>query len=486
MERRFLSDVAKQFRSLSTRGERIAVGSGFTRDFRDKRYSIFHKKGGLHNHFQGIGRAGNVLFITGSHPHGKARADLFAFRLGSRAADPGPWGSNLMRNRDPSDNDRLLCYHAIDSDFWHAGSFTLFDDTLIVPLEGTAAGSVITFLDVSDAAKPRRLIGHDIVRPRNKAGVAAVTPLPGGHVLLAIWTDSDPPGADLAPYHLDIYISDEPGSLEGFTLAGRYEPSEDHGLHRQFQGLDFLWENGTAGERLFLIGFENVSPVQPHPTDPGENRAYLFELALPDEWLDSPPVTIPFIDLSDDFATFISARIFETAGDWFNMDAGACAYVDSNQHLIVYAVHHFLTPMRGRKTGDRLGFKCVEFRATTFADVVDRIEDAWVELYEKRACSGRRLALLGPWDSSIENTKQCFVEDEPFERPVSVRYQIPEDRAFVLYPNERFEGAGAIVLRGDGRVHEIDLGSVAQLRPVRSCRFQPLSVAELLTGSTVV
>jgi allophanate hydrolase subunit 2 len=67
-----------------------------------------------------------------------------------------------------------------------------------------------------------------------------------------------------------------------------------------------------------------------------------------------------------------------------------------------------------------------------------------------------------------------------------VRYQIPEDRAFVLYPNERFEGAGAIVLRGDGRVHEIDLGSVAQLRPVRSCRFQPLSVAELLTGSTVV
>jgi hypothetical protein len=291
MERRFLSDVAKQFRSLSTRGERIAVGSGFTRDFRDKRYSIFHKKGGLHNHFQGIGRAGNVLFITGSHPHGKARADLFAFRLGSRAADPGPWGSNLMRNRDPSDNDRLLCYHAIDNDFWHAGSFTLFDDTLIVPLEGTAAGSVITFLDVSDAAKPRRLIGHDIVRPRNKAGVAAVTPLPGGHVLLAIWTDSDPPGGDLAPYHLDIYISDEPGSLEGFTLAGRYEPSEDHWLHRQFQGLDFLWENGTAGERLFLIGFENVSPVQPHPTDPGENRAYLFELALPDEWLDSPPAT---------------------------------------------------------------------------------------------------------------------------------------------------------------------------------------------------
>lgn len=486
MERRFLSDVARQFRSLCTSGERIAVGAGFPKDFRDKRYSTFHKKAGLHNHFQGIGRSGNILYVTGSHPHGKARSDLFAFQLGSRAADPGPWGSNLMRSRDPSGNDRLLCYHAIDDAFWHAGSFALHDSTLIVPLEGVGGGSVITFVDVTDPAKPRRMTGQDIVRPDNKAGVAAVTPLPTGHVLLAIWTDSDPPGGTTAPYHFDMYISDAPDSLGSFTLAGRYEPPEDHGFHRQFQSLDFVWQRNADREQLFVIGFENISPVQPHPTDPGENRAYLFELNLPDAWLADPPVTMPFQILPPEFATFLSARVFDTAGDWFNMDAGACAYVDSNQHLIVYALHHFLSPLRGNKVSDRLGFKLVEFRATDFTDIVDRIEDAWVELYDTEACCGRRLALLGPWDSSIENTKQCFVDDEPFELPVSVRFQIPEDRAFVLYPKQRFEGQGAIVLRGDGRVREVELSASAPLQTICSCRFQPFSVASGLSGAIVV
>jgi hypothetical protein len=485
MERRFLSDVAKQFRSLCTTGERIAVGAGFPKDFRDKRYSIFHKKGGLQNHFQGIGRSGNILYVTGSNPHGKARSDLFAFQLGSRASDPGPWGSNLMRSRDPSSNDRLLCYHAVDADFWHAGSFALYDATMIVPLEG-GGGSIVTFLDVSDPAKPERFVGRDIIRPDNNAGVAAVTPLPGGHVLLAIWTDSDPPDGETAPFHLDFYISTAPDSLEEFTLAGRYEPSEDHGFHRQFQSLDFVWEIGNSGERLFIIGFENISPVQPHPTDAGENRAYLFEVTLPDEWLDTPPLATPGPELPADFVTFLSARVFDTAGDWFNMDAGACAYVDSNQQLIVYGVHHFLTPLRGKKTGDRLGFKCVEFRATAFADVIDRIEDAWVELYDDEAFGGRRLALLGPWDSSIENTKQSFVGEDPFEMPVSVRFQIPEGRAYVLYPKQRFEGEGAIVLRGDGRVREIELSTAGPLRRISSCRFQPLSVASALEAAIVV
>ncbi len=485
MERRFLHDVAKQFRSLCPSGEHIAIRTGFPKDFRDKRYSTFHKKGGLHNHFQGIGRSGHHLFVTGSQPHGTARSDLFAFRLGSRTADPGPWGSNLMRSRDPSQNDRLVSYHSIDDTLWHAGSFALCGSTMIVPLEGSGAGSRIAFIDVDDAEQPVRIHGHDIVRAENKAGVCAATTLPGGRTLLAIWTDSDEPGAGgvAAGFHLDILVSDAAESIDRFTLAGRYEPPHDHGFHRQFQGLDFVWENGLAGERLFLIGFENVSPVQPHPTDPGENRAYLFKLALPEEWLEPSPVPVP--SLPPDFATFVSARVFDNDGDWFNMDAGASAYVDSNQQLIVYAVHHFLTPLRGKKTGDTLGFKCVEFRATEFIEVVDRIEDAWVELYEDGNCNGRRLALIGPWDSSIENTRQCFADDEPFEQPISVRFQIPADRAFVLYPELRFEGHGAIVLRGDGRVREVELAAVASLDIMRSCRFIPLSAAASIAGANM-
>ncbi len=58
--RHFLSNVLTQFRSLNRSGERIGVLEGFTRDFVDKRYTVFHKKGGKNNHFQGIERIGRT------------------------------------------------------------------------------------------------------------------------------------------------------------------------------------------------------------------------------------------------------------------------------------------------------------------------------------------------------------------------------------------------------------------------------------------
>ncbi len=486
-ERRFLTDVARQFRSLETRGERIAVLHGFGKEFRDKRYSIFHDRGGLHNHFQGIGRIGNHLFVSGSYPWKKKRADMFVFHLGTRAADPGPWGSNLVRTREPANGDRLVSYFQVDDNLWHAGSFAILDSTLIVPLEGDAAGSRVTALDVTKPDKPRRL-SRDIVRAEHKAGVCAATALPGGHLLLGVWTDSDKDAAGRPlPYHLDLYVSETPGSIDDFRLAGTFVAPDDHGFHRQFQGLDFVWERNADGEKLFLIGFENTSPVQPHPTDPGENRAYLFDVLLPEAWLDEDPVfadgVLPF---PPGAVNFVTARILDQAGDWYNMDAGASAYVDSNQQLIVYAVYHFLTPFRGKKTGDVLVLKCMEYRARSFADIVDHIEDAWVELYEEPACTGRRVTLLGPLDASFEDTKHCFAEDRSFQKVQSARWQIPADRAFVLYRRKRYEGDGALVLRGDGTVHTVEVTDTGFEGGVGSFRFLPVSVAEALPGATVL
>ena len=488
-ERRFLVDVARQFRSLDTRGDRIAVLHGFGKEFRDKRYSIFHEKGGLHNHFQGIGRIGNHLFVSASFPWKKRRSDVLVFQLGTRAADPGPWGSNLVRTRDPAEPDRLINYFQIDPDLWHAGSFAILDSTLIVPLEGDASFSRITALDVSAPARPVRMSQHDFDRPASKGGVCAATALPGGHVLLAVWSDSDKDAAGMPlPYHLDLYVSATPGSAAGFRLVGTFQPDDDDGFHRQFQGLDFVWERNDAGEKLFLIGFENTSPVQPNPTDPGENRAYLFEVVLPAEWLDpaDPVFEDAVIEFPPGAITFVTARIFELVGDWYNMDAGASAYVDSNQQLIVYAVYHFLTPFRGKKTGDVLVMKCVEYRAIDFTDIVDRIEDAWVELFEEPACTGRRMTLLGPLDASFEDTKQCFSEDRAFQRVQSARFQIPSDRAFVLYREKRFQGDGALVLRGDGGMRSVEATAVGFPGNVQSQRFLPVSVAIALPGAIVV
>jgi hypothetical protein len=486
-EVRHVPDLLRQFRSLNAEGERIAVTAGFDgRAFDDYRYSIYHDGEGRNNHFQGVGRTGKYLLVTGSYPFQQKRSDLFVLELGSRSADPGPWGSNLARNRDPQVPDCLVAYYAIDQAYWHAGSFALVDDTLVVPLEGDGGDSIITFVDVSDPPHPQRKNAEDIRRPAAKAGVVAATWLPSGHALLASWSDSDNPVNGAAPpFHLDLYVSGVPGALRGFRLLGRHEPLPGDAFHRQFQGLDFVWQRAAAGDELFLIGFENTSPRQPNPSDPGQNRAYLYRVTLPPAWMrpDFDPATVPAGGQLPTVAQLLDDHAFTAAGDWYNMDAGACAYVDSNQQLLVYSVYHHRAPFRGKDT-DTLAVKCSEFRSVEFQSTIDRIDDAWVELYEGPGPTGRRLAVLGPWEWSVENTKQCYVNDRSFAAVSAVQFQIPAERAYVLYPERGFQGEGALVLRGTGAVEGADLGPRAYA--FGSCRFLPLSVAEALPGARVV
>ena len=279
--RRFLPDVRAQFGSLNQRGSRIGILEGFPKEFRDKRYSVFHKKGGSNNHFQGVQRLGRYLLVSGSFPWKTPRSDLLVVRLATRSADPGPWGSNLNQDRAPPVDDEVVRYFRIDGDYWHPGGFSLLGSLGVIPLEGSSGDSRITFVDFADPENPVRLPDRDILRPEWKAGVCATTPLADGRVLLAVWSDSDVPprGKTSAPFHLDLYLAParDPAS---FALVAQFFPSANHDFHRKFQGLDFVWQIGGGQESLFLIGFENTSESQPNPLDPGENKAYLFLLDL--------------------------------------------------------------------------------------------------------------------------------------------------------------------------------------------------------------
>ncbi len=483
--RHTVSDVVQQFRSLNRRGERIAVMDGYGKEFRNKRYSIFHKKGGANNHFQGVQRLGNHLLVTGSYPYRSKRSDLFVVRLGSRAADPGPWGSNMMRDRDPPSTDRLVNYFRLDPDYWHPGGFSLLDSLAVVPVHNSQGQSKIVFVDLQNPEEPKRLNAQDIDRPNYKVGACAITPLQNDRLLLAVWSDSDePPGGGPAPYHLDIYQSDAPNSTASFTMVAQLFPPEDHDFHRSFQCLDFVWEQQDGGsETLYVMAFENTSGMQPNPLNPGENKAYLFKVALgalPATAPQSGPARLP-----EDFVTLQESCLFETSGNWCNMDAGACVYVDSNQQLIVYSVYHFLAPIRGAATTGDLVMKCLEFRATEFASPITRIEDAWVDLYEDPGLQGRRLALAGPWDSSIENTERIYADDKQFNVAASIRYQLPDDRAFLLYPGKEYRGAGALVLTGTGDIKEVDVFATGFGGEFGSCRLQPESVALELPGAII-
>ncbi|HYH80097.1 MAG TPA: hypothetical protein VEX86_09870 [Longimicrobium sp.] len=483
-QRSTLPDVVTQFRSLNERGERIAVMDGYPKDFADKRYSVFHKKGGKDNHFQGVQRLGNHLLVTGSFPYKTQRADLLVSRLSSRAPDPGPWGSNLVRDRDPATIDRLTSYFRIDGDYWHPGGLSLLGSVAVVPIENGAAGdSKIVFLDLADPAAPVRLPAQEIDRPAFKAGACAITPLKDGRLILAVWSDSDvAPAGITAAFHLDLYLGG--AGMTDWSFIAQYFPPVDHRFHRKFQGLDFLWEEAPNGsESLYLVGFENTEETQPNPLSAGENRAYLFKVAH--EMLPLAPVPQP-AQLAGSFMAFVDSKRFETSGNWCNMDAGSCAYVDSSQQLVVYSVYHFLAPIRGDLMTAPMVLKCLEFRATRFAARIDRIEDAWIDLYEEPGLAGRRLALLGPWDSSIEDTARVTADDRVFDVTASVRYQIPDDRAFVLHPQPGFTGVPPLVLTGTGAVKEVDVIGAGFGGAFRSCRFQLESVAVALPGAIVV
>ena len=266
-------------------------------------------------------------------------------------------------------------------------------------------------------------------------------------------------------------------------MLARFQPPTNDGFHHAYQCLDFVWEKGAAGaaETLYLIGFENTSETQPtpKPLDQGRNVARLYEVDLSVLPLAAPPANPVQVN---GLLIPRGEREFETSGDWCNMDAGACAYVDSNQQLIVYSIYHFLAKPGGG--GSTPILKCLEFRATDFAPVA-LIEDGWVELYEQPRLGGRRLSILGPWNASIADTRRAYADDKRFETARSIRYQLPAGNSFVLYPGKNFQESPALVLPGAGVVREVEVAQTRFKGKLGSCRLQLSSVAETIPGAVV-
>ena len=488
-----LRNVQAQFDSLNSAGERLAVDVPSKGDFSDHRYSIFHKHGGRDNHIQGIQRIGdsNHLLISGSYPYKNPSSDLFVVRFGSKADDPGPWGSNLLHARNPKSSDTLATYFKIDSEYWHPGGLSQLGWILAVPLENDPGQSRILFYDMTNPEQPKALPAATMVkRNKHKAGACALTRLPKNDTfLLAVWSDSDKKElvGDNPSYHLDFYLSNGKDIEQGFqqtpivlTLKG-----EDP-FHKKHQGINFLWElkddSGEKKHTLYLVTFENTSPVQPNPVDPGENIAYLFEVTLPDDWLKEPPEQtkeIPSLKL-------ISQKKFDNQSDWYNMDASGGIYVDSNQQLVVYSSYHFRTPLRKSFIKQKFVIKSLEFRATEFANRIDSIKDAWIELYKDHGFKDHRLAIIGPWESSIADYGKIRVNDKKFKRVKSVKFQIPDKLAYVLYRKTHFRGEQPLVLLGNGQRYELhDLKNLHFDVDVRSSQFLKAEVAKALPNPKV-
>lgn len=343
-----LRDVKAQFQSLATKGDEIGFRDGGKDMFPQLRFkaSPFNLFGS-DNHFQGLVRKGSGFYISGGFPKKNAQgADVCKMEFGSVNADLGPLGSNMDERKPPSE-DRVVLRDQLDTTYWHPGGLGLSGSVLAVPLEGNKH-SIIRFYDVDQVHDNKfKKLDDEIKRPLFKAGAAALTRLPNGFFLLAVWSDSDKL-TDVKKLHLDFYIY-KGDSIKEIDRTGpiSYFPDPGSQMHHKFQSMSFVWQGKNKLERLFLMTFENTTDKA--PIYRGANVGRLFEIEVPNAWLSDPKeADVPQIN-------FVNSKTFDYHRKWCNMDAGSSAYVDEQRQLCVYSCYHF------RKRGT---VRCVEFKSS--------------------------------------------------------------------------------------------------------------------------
>jgi hypothetical protein len=285
---------------------------------------------GFRNHVQGIGRVPdtNYVVLSGSDP-GKPASSLFVVRLGSGRA-PVPSISDRMATGAAYRRDEVVASVMIDRTMWHAGGLAMLDGVLAVPIYGgrPRRGRVV-FYDLADPEHPRRL-GVEIDRPGRKAYAAALTRLPNGRVLAAVFA-----ARDRLPKRIELYLSRSHDLAAGFQPAFVTWLASDVGARNgqtrnfgDFQGLSFVSQ--TDG-RLYLIGFHNSLPSL--PMFPGRDYADLYEVVFP-----SGTTTALAPVLATPSIVKVANRQFYCKDGYCNMDASAGLDVDLlSGRLEVYA-----------------------------------------------------------------------------------------------------------------------------------------------------
>ena len=326
-----LKNVEAAFASLPESGAALAAWDGeqiatfrYTQDALNKM--------GLQNHFQGMQRLNQApyLVLSGGDIN-EPMSHVFIVRMASRSAD-GSWGSNVTSQGRPPAEDRAVATLGLDPYLWHAGGLSLLGDILAVPIESsTTRTSKIVFYSLREPEAPR-LFSYRIDRPHGKTGAVALTKLPNGYYLAAVWSDSD-----ALPRRLEFYLSRSTNFFDGFDENFvRWLPEEVQAASGQqadfsnFQNINFLTQtDGT----LYLAGTHNTARAA--PVEAGEDRADLYRVDFPEATLAPEPV------LQKPILTKVAGRRFFSERNQSNLDAAGGLYVDASGTLALYAGFHF-------------------------------------------------------------------------------------------------------------------------------------------------
>jgi hypothetical protein len=469
-----VEDVERSFARLRDRGDHIAVWDG------DKippfRYTGANVgPGRAVIHIQGVQRLqdGKHYVISGGDKLQDV-SHLFVLRVGSAGTNT-PFGSNVRESREPPAEDQVVNILGLRNTHWHAGGISVVGDVLAVPVEaGDRAGpggaepmARVLFVHLRDPLRPEIFPDRTAIQCLTaKAGAAALTRLPNGHFLCAVWSDQG---------GIELYVSRNSDVFSGFAPAQRwdcepwkYRDALGGRKAPRYQSINFVWQAGGSGDptpRLYLIGTGSTSAAAPSVS--GADYADLFLVELPDAILSVPP-RAPVGKFPAPTITRIAEQKFHAGGEFANMAAGGGVYVDPTGLMSVYGAYHWRLS----------GF----FRLSEYRSELSRLPDdqhAWVDLFEHDGFKGRRLSIVGTQPAGIADYTQINVQGDNFDDSVSsARWQLPAGRTYRVFRERNFRLSGNhrdfIDLVGNGKIEE--LGNFAERKTtfgdcVSSSRF---------------
>ena len=374
--------------------------------------------------------------------------------MGSRKAS-GAWRSNIIRGT-LSSQDTIVSIIRIDTEKWHAGGMSVLGDILAIPVyktgeKSTDVSSSIVFYYMKNPEQPKRF-NIDIERCGEKAGAVALTKLPNGYYLVAVWSDSD---KNKEP-RLDFYRSKSKNIFNGFEQDHRltWESKNVKAKCGQkknfgnFQSINFINQVDKQGKyKLYLVGTHNNRFLSL-----GKNYADLYKVSLPNRFLCDPKSGKNSV-----IVTKVKNKKFPQAiGFQFNMDAAAGVHIDPSKKILrIYSSYYWRSQLRPGCTGSFVKFCEFKPKDDLVACKITDVSDSWIELYEHQDFNGQVMSVRDLGNACFPDYKALYVQGKMFRRCVSsARFQIPKNGTYRLFSKKYFEGQ-YIDLKGTGEVEEI-------------------------------
>lgn len=334
-----IDDVPKRFSEIPTKvrssphfgSTKKYLGAKNDGELRWPEYtSNIENEFGLGEHFQGIQRYGNRLFLSGCIKTGKRRSQIVAIEMGTRSISDA-WSIprykvNGHDFKNPAPTDRVVGAVDLDAERWHAGGIQALGRILAVPIYGDVPGSEVRFYDVSGVEGHAIEIMSARLELSIKANAVGLSRRDNGIYILLVWDDE----------HLYFHSSQSIDILDGFRLdskavqkkhvKGGLEPggggSSGTGT---YQNLNLI---RGLGDKMFMIGTRNQELAS--PTFLGADFADLYEIHWPDSGEGDPEITL------------IQHVQFYCYDQQCNFGAGAGVYAANPSLLLLYGASHWL------------------------------------------------------------------------------------------------------------------------------------------------